>query len=136
MKQPKKSITAFFLTILGTALFLAACGLGASSPTAATVPPSKVPPTETSAPVGSPVAATDTPAGATLEPTAMPSPAFDGQTLLQDRCTVCHTLTRVTSAHKTAAQWETTVVRMVGKGAVLSAEEQDFLIQYLAQTYP
>jgi len=60
----------------------------------------------------------------------------DGQTLLQERCTVCHNLNRVTSAHKTADQWTTTVERMVGKGAQLNAQEQQTLIDYLAQTYP
>jgi cytochrome c5 len=61
---------------------------------------------------------------------------LDGQTLLQERCTVCHNLNRVISAHKTAAQWTTTVERMVGKGAQLDAQEQQTLIDYLAQTYP
>jgi cytochrome c5 len=61
---------------------------------------------------------------------------LDGQTLLQERCTVCHSLDRVTSAHKTADQWTTTVERMVGKGAQLDAQEKQTLIDYLAQTYP
>ena len=60
----------------------------------------------------------------------------DGQTLLQERCTVCHNLNRVTSAQKTAAQWTTTVERMIGNGAKLDAQEQQTLIDYLAQTYP
>ena len=60
----------------------------------------------------------------------------DGQKLLNERCTVCHNLNRVTSAHKTADQWTTTVERMVGKGAQLDAQEQQTLIDYLAQTYP
>ena len=70
--------------------------------------------------------ASQTPAATTL----------DGQTLLQERCTVCHNLNRVTSAQKTAAQWTTTVERMVGKGAQLDTQEQQTLIDYLAQTYP
>ena len=61
---------------------------------------------------------------------------LDGQTLLQERCTVCHDLNRVTSAQKTAAQWTTTVERMIGNGAQLDAQEQQMLIDYLAQTYP
>ena len=65
-----------------------------------------------------------------------PVTTLDGQALLQERCTVCHNLDRVTSAHKTADQWKTTVERMVGKGAQLDAQEQQTLIDYLAQTYP
>jgi len=61
---------------------------------------------------------------------------LDGQTLLQQRCAVCHDLSRVTSAHKTADQWRTTVERMVGKDAQLNAQEQQTLVDYLAQTYP
>jgi mono/diheme cytochrome c family protein len=61
---------------------------------------------------------------------------LDGQALLKERCTVCHNLNRVTSAHKTADQWTTTVERMVGKGAQLNAQEKQTLIDYLAQTYP
>jgi len=38
---------------------------------------------------------------------------LDGQTLLQERCTVCHNLDRVTSAHKTTDQWTATVEKMV-----------------------
>jgi cytochrome c-type biogenesis protein CcmH/NrfF len=68
------------------------------------------------------------------QPPAATTP--DGQTLLQERCTVCHNLNRVTSAHKTADQWTTTVERMVGKGAQLDAQEQQTLIDYLAQIYP
>jgi len=68
------------------------------------------------------------------KPAAATTP--NGQTLLQERCTVCHDLNRVTSAQKTAAQWTTTVERMIGKGAQLNAQEQQTLIDYLAQAYP
>jgi cytochrome c5 len=64
------------------------------------------------------------------------STTLDGRTLLQERCTVCHDLNRVTSAHKTAAQWTTTIEKMVGKGAQLNAQEQQALIDYLTQAYP
>ena len=79
--------------------------------------------------------ASQTPAAASTgsQPAAT---TLDGQALLQERCTVCHNLDRVTSAHKTADQWKTTVERMVGKGAQLDAQEQQTLIDYLAQTYP
>ena len=75
--------------------------------------------------------------------TAVPSqqqqvtpPALDGQALVQERCTKCHDLGRITQAQKTQAEWQATVQRMVGKGASLSAAEQEAVIQYLAEKYP
>jgi mono/diheme cytochrome c family protein len=61
--------------------------------------------------------------------------ATDGQTLMQERCSVCHSTDRIISAHKTAAEWTTTVERMIGKGAQLNATEQQTLIDYLAANY-
>jgi hypothetical protein len=54
--------------------------------------------------------------------------------LMADRCAKCHSLDRVTSAKKSAGDWETTVARMVGKGAKLTSEEQKVLVDYLAKT--
>lgn len=59
----------------------------------------------------------------------------DGATLLQTQCTVCHSLDRITQKSDTLAGWQSTVSRMVDKGAQLSAEEQTVLAQYLADTY-
>jgi cytochrome c2 len=59
----------------------------------------------------------------------------DGQTLMQERCSVCHSIGRVTSAHKTAAEWTVTLGRMVSHGAQLNAQEQQTLIAYLAANY-
>jgi mono/diheme cytochrome c family protein len=59
----------------------------------------------------------------------------DGQSLMQDRCSVCHSVDRITSAHKTLDQWTTTVDRMINHGAQLNATEQQTLIDYLAATY-
>ena len=61
---------------------------------------------------------------------------LDGKTLMQERCSVCHSVDRVTSAHKTADQWTATVERMISHGAQLKTTEQQALIAYLAQTYP
>ena len=69
------------------------------------------------------------------QPTAQSPVTADGATLLQERCTACHTLSRVEQAKHTRAEWEQTVARMVGKGAKLSADEQTTLIDYLAETY-
>jgi cytochrome c5 len=67
--------------------------------------------------------------------TVAPAAGADGQALLNDRCTKCHKLDRVTSAKKSASDWKTTVSRMVGKGAQLTSAEQTVLVDYLAKTY-
>jgi cytochrome c5 len=60
---------------------------------------------------------------------------IDAAALLEERCAVCHKAERPKSAKKTKAEWEKTVSRMIGKGAVLSAEEKTALIDHLAKTY-
>ena len=59
----------------------------------------------------------------------------DGATLLNERCTVCHTLSRVESSKHTAADWKTIVDTMIGKGAQLSSEEDTVVVNYLATKY-
>jgi uncharacterized membrane protein len=49
-----------------------------------------------------------------------------GQTLMQARCSVCH---------HTAAEWKVTVERMINKGAQLTPQEEQTLINYLARNY-
>ena len=61
--------------------------------------------------------------------------ALDGQTIMQQRCSVCHSLDRVTSAQKTADQWTVTVDRMIARGAQLNTKETQTLINYLAANY-
>jgi len=59
----------------------------------------------------------------------------EGESLLQDRCTVCHTLSRVKSADKTRDEWGRTVDRMIAMGADLNSEERGVLLDYLEATY-
>ncbi len=63
------------------------------------------------------------------------SSSLDGQTLMQQRCSVCHSLTQVISAHHTLDQWTATVQRMIAHGAQLNAQEAQTLIAYLAANY-
>ena len=72
-------------------------------------------------------------APATFAPTLTSS--TDGHALMLDHCSRCHNITRVTSAHKTAAQWKITVDRMNARGARLTPADEQTLIDYLAQTY-
>jgi hypothetical protein len=60
----------------------------------------------------------------------------DGQALLQQRCTVCHGVSRVTSHTGTADQWKAVVDKMINNGAQLNSQEEQTLVTYLAQTYP
>lgn len=59
----------------------------------------------------------------------------DGAALLEQRCSVCHPSARPKSKQKTPEQWETTVARMMGKGAQLTPEEKKELIDHLSETY-
>ncbi len=67
--------------------------------------------------------------------TPTPSGGIDGASLMQDRCSVCHSLMFVITAHKTADQWTVTVERMISHGAQLNAQEAQTLISYLAENY-
>jgi len=59
----------------------------------------------------------------------------DGLSLMQSRCSVCHSTDRITSAHKSAADWKITVDRMISHGAQLNTTEEQTLIDYLAANY-
>jgi mono/diheme cytochrome c family protein len=59
----------------------------------------------------------------------------DGAVLLNDRCTICHSLDRVTSLKNSADQWTRIVSRMIQNGAQLTPAEQKILVNYLAKTY-
>lgn len=59
----------------------------------------------------------------------------EGAKLLEERCSVCHPSSRPKSKQKTPEQWETTVNRMMGKGAKLSEEEKAVLLDFLGKTY-
>jgi hypothetical protein len=130
----KKQLVA--LTLVIASLISAQCG-GTAPATQA--PATTAPPTE--APTATEVPPTEAPA--TEVPTATEAPAteeiptiLDGQSLLQERCSVCHDLGRVERAKKTQEEWKATVERMVGQGAQLNEAEQELLIKYLTETYP
>ncbi len=78
-----------------------------------------------------------TPTIAPLDPgTGTPQPtggdASDGNSLIDDRCTVCHSRTRIDEAGYDRTGWQGLVERMVRYGAKLSEEEQATLIEYLS----
>jgi cytochrome c5 len=61
--------------------------------------------------------------------------APDGAAMLEDRCSVHHSLGQIESASKTRDEWEATVARMVSKGANLTEDEQAAVADYLVETY-
>ena len=80
----------------------------------------------------------------TQPPTVIPSqseeineilPSIDGETLINERCNICHTLDRIEKAKKSRADWERIVARMMKEGARLEIDKQAILIDYLAETY-
>jgi cytochrome c5 len=62
-------------------------------------------------------------------------PPNGGAELLEQRCSACHPASRAMNQKKTAEEWETTVKRMMDKGAKLTEEEKQTLVNYLAATY-
>jgi len=79
------------------------------------------------------------PAATTAAPAAGSSgsetTAIDGKTLLETRCTACHSLDRVQSKSATADGWKSTVDKMIQNGAKISEEEAIVLVKYLAENY-
>ena len=72
--------------------------------------------------------------GAQQEPAG--AETLDGKALVEERCSVCHPLTRVTEASKSQEGWQQSVERMVAQGAKLNEQEQQAVIAYLAEAYP
>lgn len=73
----------------------------------------------------------------TSEPSNSPTSAtLDGQALMQQRCSVCHSTNRISQSSRTSDQWAALVDAMISRGAQLNSTERQMLIDYLAQTYP
>lgn len=57
-----------------------------------------------------------------------------GYDLLNSKCSRCHP-TGVKKAHSTKEEWDTTVTRMIGKGAAINESEKATLIDFLVKYY-
>jgi cytochrome c5 len=125
--QARKVVLGLAVVLVVVAGLVVSCG-GPTPPQA--TPEEEAEPQPTEAPQEPQEQPTEPPAEE--EPTAPPD---EGMNLLEDRCTVCHGLDRVTRAQKTADEWAQTVDRMIDKGTQLDADERDVLIDYLTQTY-
>lgn len=105
-----------FILLTAIVLLLTAC-----SPTATPTPPA--------APEAS---------SAETTTTSLPAEAdtLDGEALVQERCTECHSLTRVKNTGRTAEGWQAVVEEMIREGAVLNPDEKAAVLEYLIKTYP
>ena len=98
---------------------LVACGSSSTQPTQA--PPASQP--TQPPPASQPTAAVTV------------APALDGATLLETRCSACHSVDRPKQARMTQEQWDQTVTTMLSHGAKLTDAEKAVLVEYLAKTY-
>lgn len=71
-------------------------------------------------------------------PNMHPAPVLakdDGAALLEERCSGCHPKSITTSKRKSPKQWQATVSRMKHRGARLTEEEMQTLVDYLSETF-
>jgi len=84
---------------------------------------------------GTLAAQTNTPAQ-TKSPPAEPSlPDGPGKDVILRACTQCHDLKVITSKRATEDEWAKTVNDMINRGAVLSDDEADAVIDYLSKHF-
>lgn len=110
MNKRQFAIISFFFLGLICLGILAACGTSGS--TGSTAP-------------------TPTAASTSVNSTS----SIDAAALMSQVCSHCHSLDRVTSKTKTAADWKITIDRMISHGAQLTPDQEQALINYLAQNY-
>jgi competence ComEA-like helix-hairpin-helix protein len=74
-------------------------------------------------------------ASAQTTPAAAAMPDGAGKPIVQRACSACHALTVVTSKHASHKEWDQVVNQMVSRGADLTDDEIDTVIEYLAKNY-
>jgi len=62
-------------------------------------------------------------------------PEGPGSSLVQRTCTVCHSISTVTSVHLNQAGWQATVENMVSRGAQATPDEQTQIVDYLTKNF-
>lgn len=138
-------ILAIVLVLVGA--FLGGCDSASPTEEPAAAPATEPPPTEQPTEIPPTETPTDAPPPTeepTEEPTSPPTEEADsdeddsgeaGKALLQERCTVCHSLDRVKNAEKDLTGWQKIISRMLDNGADLTDGEQAILAKYLAENY-
>jgi competence ComEA-like helix-hairpin-helix protein len=62
-------------------------------------------------------------------------PPGEGQAIVQQKCASCHALKVVTGKRASRQQWSTIVDQMITRGADVSDDEIDTLLDYLAKNF-
>jgi competence ComEA-like helix-hairpin-helix protein len=62
-------------------------------------------------------------------------PPGEGQAIVQQKCASCHALKVVTGKKASRQQWSTIVDQMITRGADVSDDEIDTLLDYLAKNF-
>jgi competence ComEA-like helix-hairpin-helix protein len=62
-------------------------------------------------------------------------PPGEGQAIVQQKCSSCHALKVVTGKRASRQQWSTIVDRMITRGADVSEDDIDTLLDYLAKNF-
>jgi len=123
-----RKVGALFIFLILLATLVVGCS---STQTGVTATPAIAPTAAGSVPATMPAAT-----ASVTNPTGGSTAAIaDGKTLLETRCTACHTLARVVTVKASAAQWKQTVDMMIQRGAVLTPDEETVLVQYLADNF-
>lgn len=62
-------------------------------------------------------------------------PDGPGKDLVLKKCTSCHSIRNVIASRRTADDWAQEVSKMVGRGATISDDEADTIVNYLADHF-
>jgi competence protein ComEA len=62
-------------------------------------------------------------------------PPGEGQAIVQQKCVSCHALKVVTGKKASRQQWSTTVDQMITRGADVSEDDVETLVDYLAKNF-
>ena len=81
------------------------------------------------------IAQTETPNKAKPQSTDPPLPDGPGKDLVMRACVKCHNLKIITTKRPSEEEWTRSVDNMVNRGAVLSDDEADEVIDYLSHNF-
>jgi competence protein ComEA len=62
-------------------------------------------------------------------------PPGDGQAIVQQKCASCHALKVITARKASRQQWSTTLDQMITRGADVSDDDVETLVDYLARNF-
>ena len=77
----------------------------------------------------------DTAKPGTPDPAATKLPAGPGKELVLKKCTSCHSVQSIISKRNSADDWAQVVSQMIGRGATVSDDDADTIVDYLATNF-